>query len=79
MARALGLPPPAVRHTTARPGDVRRLIADSSLAQRVLGYAPRVDFDEGLRQLAAWYRGLGLAPETLLQNEAERNWEAATA
>lgn len=79
VARALGLPPPAVRHSAARPGDVRRLIADSSLAQRVLGYAPRVAFEEGLRQLAAWYRGLGLAPETLLQNEAERNWEAATA
>ena len=79
VARALGLPPPAVRHTAARPGDVRRLIADSSLAQRVLGYAPRVDFEEGLRQLAEWYRARGIAPETLLKNEIERNWEAATA
>ena len=79
VARALGLPPPSVRHAAPRPGDVRRLIADSSLAERVLGYAPRVDFEEGLRQLAEWYRGLGFTPEVLLKNEVERNWEAATA
>ena len=79
VARALRLPPPTVRHTAARPGDVRRLIADSSLAGRVLGYKPRVDFEDGLRQLAEWYRARGLAPETLLKNEIERNWEGAAA
>ena len=79
VARALGLPPPAVRHTAPRPGDVRRLIADSTLAARVLGYAPRVSFEDGLRRLAAWYREGGIAPETLLESEVERNWEPAPA
>ena len=79
VARALGLPPPAVRHTAPRPGDVRRLVADSTLAARVLGYAPRVSFEDGLRRLAAWYREGGLAPETLLESEVERNWEPAPA
>ena len=79
VARALGMPPPAVRHAAPRPGDVRRLISDSTLARRVLGYAPRVPFEDGLRELAAWYRGRGSAPETLLEGEVERNWEAVPA
>ena len=77
--RALGLPPPSVRHAASRPGDVGRLIADSSLAARVLGCVPRVEFEEGLRQLADGYRGRSAAPGTLLESEVERNWEAATA
>ena len=28
-------------------------------ARRVLGYAPRVDLDEGIAQTAAWYRQAG--------------------
>ncbi|MEO6785195.1 MAG: NAD-dependent epimerase/dehydratase family protein [Chthoniobacteraceae bacterium] len=79
VARALDLPPPAIRHTAPRPGDVRRLIADSTLAARVLDYAPRVTFDDGLRQLAAWYRRCGGPPEKRLESEIERSWEAATA
>ena len=79
VARALEVPPPAVRHTAPRPGDVRRLIADSTHAARVLGYAPRVTFEDGLRRLAAWYRDRGLAPETLLESEVEKNWDPASA
>jgi nucleoside-diphosphate-sugar epimerase len=40
----------------ARPGDVRHSRADISLAQRVLGYEPRISFDEGLRRSIEWYR-----------------------
>jgi UDP-glucose 4-epimerase len=36
-------------HTAPRPGDVERSWADISLAEKLLGYAPGIDFEEGLR------------------------------
>ena len=40
-----------------RIGDVRHCFADIRLARRLLGYEPRVDFDEGLVELAQWLEG----------------------
>lgn len=40
-----------------RVGDIRHCFADIGLARRVLGYAPRVPFDDGLADLAAWLEG----------------------
>ncbi|MCW5802359.1 MAG: NAD-dependent epimerase/dehydratase family protein [Deltaproteobacteria bacterium] len=37
-----------------RVGDIRHCTADLSLARRVLGFAPQVDFDRGMRELAVW-------------------------
>ena len=37
-----------------RVGDIRHCFADISLAQRLLGFAPRVDFTDGLAELAEW-------------------------
>ena len=37
-----------------RVGDVRHCFADISLAREVLGYEPRVSFEEGMRELVAW-------------------------
>jgi dTDP-L-rhamnose 4-epimerase len=37
-----------------RVGDIRHCTADIELARRVLGYAPAVDFDRGLTELADW-------------------------
>jgi len=39
-----------VVHEAPRPGDVRHTQADISLAQRLIGYRPRVDFAAGLRR-----------------------------
>ena len=38
------------QYAPARPGDLHRSCADISKARRLLGYTPRVDFDEGLRR-----------------------------
>ena len=38
----------------ARAGDIRHCVPDLSLARRVLGYAPRQDFRDGLAELADW-------------------------
>lgn len=39
-----------------RTGDIRDSLADIGLAKKLLGYAPVVDFREGLRRTVEWYR-----------------------
>jgi nucleoside-diphosphate-sugar epimerase len=39
-----------------RAGDVRDSQADIGKAQRILGYEPKVSFEEGLRKTVEWYR-----------------------
>jgi nucleoside-diphosphate-sugar epimerase len=39
-----------------RAGDVRDSQADIEKAKRVLGYSPKVSFEDGLRETIAWYR-----------------------
>jgi len=39
-----------------REGDIRHCVSDISKAQRVLGYTPRVSFEDGMQELAAWVR-----------------------
>lgn len=51
------------RYDAPRQGDVRDSHADITLARRVLGYEPKVGFEEGLRRTVEWYRS-GLAGTT---------------
>jgi len=44
-------------YAPARAGDVRDSQADIEKARRLLGYAPIVGFEEGLRKTVDWYRG----------------------
>jgi nucleoside-diphosphate-sugar epimerase len=44
------------KHDPPRAGDIRDSQADISLARRVLGYEPRVRFEEGLERTWAWYK-----------------------
>lgn len=39
-----------------RVGDVKHSLADISAAREAFGYAPTVNFEEGLRRTVAWYR-----------------------
>jgi UDP-glucose 4-epimerase len=63
-----------VQHDVPRPGDVLRLYADTTRAQRLLGYAPAVPMRDGLERLLAWYGSLHTAPERLLEQEIVHNW-----
>lgn len=54
----------APHHTSARPGDVERSWADIGLARQTLGYAPKVDFEQGLRRALASYGADTGAPRT---------------
>ncbi|MCE5204023.1 MAG: dTDP-glucose 4,6-dehydratase [Actinomycetia bacterium] len=46
----------SVRSVTDRPGHDRRYSIACDKARAELGWEPRVDFDEGLRQTIRWYR-----------------------
>jgi UDP-glucose 4-epimerase len=55
LERLLGRPLER-RHTARRPGDVPHTQADIGKAKRFLGYAPLVEFEEGLRRTIAFFR-----------------------
>jgi UDP-glucose 4-epimerase len=55
VLEAMGAPEHPVVRGPARPGDVRRLVADVSAARRTVGYAPRVGLREGLARTVDWY------------------------
>lgn len=43
-------------YAESRSGDIRHSLADIGLARELLGYAPSVDFAEGLGRTVDWYR-----------------------
>ena len=45
-----------VRHAPLPPGEVSFTSADLTKSHQVLGYAPRMTFDEGIREFSKWYR-----------------------
>jgi len=45
------------RFTESRAGDVRHSEADIDKARRVLGYVPKVEFDEGLQRVVEYFQG----------------------
>lgn len=51
------------RYEPPRPGDVRHSQADITLAQRYLGYQPKVGFEEGLRLTVEWYLRMSESPQ----------------
>ena len=55
VARACGREP-AVKVLPVQPGDVERTFADVAKAERLLGYQPRMPFQEGVRRFVEWYR-----------------------
>jgi UDP-glucose 4-epimerase len=48
-----------VKYEAERAGDIKHSLADISRAQQHLGYAPAIDFEEGLRRTVEWYRKKG--------------------
>ncbi|HKB01212.1 MAG TPA: dTDP-glucose 4,6-dehydratase [Gemmataceae bacterium] len=52
----LDKPRTLIRHVQDRLGHDRRYAIDCSKAERELGWAPRVMFDDGLRETIAWYQ-----------------------
>ena len=49
-----------VDYQEAQHGDVRHTLADTSAAREVLGFAPKVGLEEGLRAQVTWQMSLGI-------------------
>lgn len=54
LAKALGRPFDPVITNRYRAGDIRNCYADITKARELLGYEPRVSYEEGFRELAEW-------------------------
>jgi UDP-glucuronate 4-epimerase len=52
-----------VKRLAPQPGDVERTWADVRLAERELGWSPRVGIDEGLDRFLAWFERQPAAAE----------------
>ena len=55
VIRLMGRSESLITYVGDRPGQVFRHTADRSKAARLLGWTPRIGFDDGLRQTIAWY------------------------
>jgi UDP-glucose 4-epimerase len=75
VANVIGRTGASITHVESRPGDVLRLLADSSKAERLLNFKPTIGLRDGLSKLRDWYLGQGKSAEELLENEVVRNWE----
>ena len=47
---------PEIEWKAEQPGDMKRTLADVSLANKELGYAPRVPIEEGIARFVAWVK-----------------------
>jgi UDP-glucose 4-epimerase len=61
-------------HMESRPGDVRRHYADISKARQLLGFQPRVNFEEGIKRYITWVQGQHWDLQQLQQEEVIVNW-----
>ena len=75
VADVVGRPDAEISRSEPRPGDVVRLLADSSIAGQLLNFKPTVALCDGLVRLRDWYASQDKTPEELLEQEIERNWE----
>ncbi len=55
LLAAVNKPESLITYVTDRPGHDKRYAMDYSLAARELGFAPTLDFAEGIRKTIEWY------------------------
>jgi len=73
LADALGVDLPPRIVDKYRAGDIRHCFADISLARSLLGFCPRVDFQNGIQELVAWVRSQEATDRVVeAQHELER-------
>jgi UDP-glucose 4-epimerase len=75
IAGVLGKTKAEISHVESRPGDVLRLLAESSKAKTLLGFSPTISLGDGLTRLRDWYRSQEKSPAQLLEQEVVRNWQ----
>ena len=55
IGQALGKAP-KIKQLPMQPGDVDRTYADVSKAKRLIGYEPKVSFEQGIKNFVEWYK-----------------------
>lgn len=75
IADVVGRPDAEIKYVEPRPGDVVRLLSDSSKARKYFGFETTVPLRDGLASLRDWYVSQEKSPEKLLEEEVLRNWE----
>lgn len=60
-------------HVASRPGEVKRLCADISLAKKELGFEPEYDIVKGLKEFIKWYKAGRYEEWLAYRTEAERS------
>jgi len=63
-----------IEHAEARPGDVRRHVADTRKARDLLGFEARTGIGEGIRRYVEWLRGSSDDVREMLSREVLFNW-----
>jgi UDP-glucose 4-epimerase len=74
IARLCGRPDFAPVFIEPRPGDVRTLLADTSLAREQLRFVAEIDLKQGLRSYIDWFRTNCSNSVDLLEDDI-RNWQ----
>jgi UDP-glucose 4-epimerase len=75
IAQTVGQTGCRTEHDTGRPGDVQRLLADTTRAASLFGYEAKTTLSQGIAKLHAWYLECGKTPAELLEEEILHNWE----
>jgi len=75
IADVVGRPDAEIKYAEPRPGDVVRLLSDSSKARNFFGFRTTVPLRDGLASLRDWYVSQEKSPEKLLEEEVLLNWE----
>jgi len=78
ILRSLGRERLGIAHAPERPGDVRRHVAGTGLARRLLGFTPAVSIDEGILRYVDWFRRSQFDPRALLAEQRQVNWQPET-
>lgn len=56
LLKILGKPESLITYVEDRPGHDRRYAIDSGKIQKELGWTPRIDFEQGLKETVEWYQ-----------------------
>lgn len=77
VTRLCGRPDLKPTHIDPRPGDVRALQADTSLARKMLGFEAAIGFEHGMRRYIDWFRTRHNDFAVLLEDQIQ-NWQMPT-
>jgi UDP-glucose 4-epimerase len=75
VTAAAGRPDLEPEYHPDRPGDVRRLLGDSTRAAELLGWKPEVSLREGLQRLLTWHDEQGTDWAAALREDVSYNWK----